>query len=102
MCRLLDPVFKSVPEFSRLRDYLHRKENEEKGKRETPVDHLPSEEESEVVEEEGMESEGVMATRIGLLEMDSKDEVQVGGFCSVVGERDHTDILILLLMLFDM
>ena len=84
-------MFRSVPEFSRLRDYLHRKENEEERKRDTPVDHLPSEEESEVVEEEGMESEGVIATRIGLLEVDSKD--QVGGFCPVVGERDHTDIL---------
>ena len=93
-------MFRSVPEFSRLRDCLHHKEIAEEVKGETPVDRLASEEESEVVEEEGMESEDVMATKIDLLEVDSKD--QVGGFCPVVGERDHTDILILLLMLLDM
>ena len=80
--RLLDPVFRSVPEFSRLRDYVHRKENEEENKGKTPVPHLPSEVSlqsisEEKMEEERMESEGVMATTISLLEVDSKD--QVGG-----------------------
>ena len=84
--RLLDPVFRSVPEFSRLRDYVHHKENEEENKGKTPVPHLPSEvslqsisegKMEEEVEEERMESEGVMSTTISLLEVDSKD--QVGG-----------------------
>ena len=83
MYRLLDPVFRSVPEFSRLRDYLH-KENEEENKGKTPVPHLPSEvslqsiskeKMEEEVEKERVESEGVMATTISLLEVDSKDQV---------------------------